>query len=72
MTDYIMLKKDNMTNEKKEELKVEMQDGISKICDNVISLSVSDENFELAAAIRDARNELIDAINEAIDNLLPF
>lgn len=61
-----------MTKEKKEELKVEMQDGISKICDNVISLSVLDENFELAAAIRDARNELIDAINEAIDNLLPF
>lgn len=61
-----------MTNEKKEELKLEMQDGISKICDTAISLSVSDENFELAAVIRDARNELIDAINEAIDNLLPF
>ena len=61
-----------MTNEAKEELKLNVQDSISKVCDTVIALSVVDENFEDAAIIRDSRTELVDALNEAIDNLLPF
>lgn len=61
-----------MSNEEKQKIKEEMQNGISKMCDDVIKHCIADEIFEDAAEIRDARNKLIEAINDAVDNLLPF
>lgn len=44
---------------------------INAICAKVLNTIVVSENFEDAAAIRDARDQLKQSIEAAIDNLLP-
>lgn len=56
----------------KDDLKVKTREALSRLCDEIINLSISDENYEDAADIRDARNALSDALAKAIDNMLPF
>lgn len=44
---------------------------INAICAKVLNTIIVSENFEDAAAIRDARDQLKQSIEAAIDNLLP-
>lgn len=57
---------------KKEEYIDEQLSALHAICSRIIAQSVNDENYEDAAAIRDARNQLESALRDAIANLLPF
>lgn len=61
-----------MDDKEKEVLRYEAMDGINNICKAMIERAVDNELFEEAAAIRDAREELKDAIEIAIDRLPPF
>lgn len=57
---------------KKEEYIDEQLSALHAICSRIIAQLVNQENYEDAAAIRDARNRLESAIRDAIANLLPF
>ena len=57
---------------KKEEYIDEQLSALHAICSKIIAQSVNEENYEDAAAIRDARNQLERVVRDAIANLLPF
>lgn len=57
---------------KKEEYIDEQLSALRAICSRIIAQSVNEENYEDAAAIRDARNQLERAVRDAIANFLPF
>lgn len=57
---------------KKEEYIDEQLSALHAICSRIIARSVNEENYEDAAAIRDARNRLESAVRDAIANSLPF
>lgn len=61
-----------MNDEEKTKFINTVNDKILSICDQVIHKCVSDENFEDAAKVRDARLELVNVISTAIYNLFPF
>lgn len=45
---------------------------LESLCRTVIERVVSEESYEDAARIRDARNALANAITRAVENFLPF
>ena len=57
---------------KKEEYIDEQLSALHAICYRIIAQSVNEENYEDAAAIRDARNQLESVVRNAIVNLRPF
>ena len=57
---------------KKEEYIDEQLSALHAICSRIIAQSVNEENYEDAAAIRDARNRPESAVRAAIANLRPF